>query len=132
MKNVTQEFSEIELSFLLLALDEFESRINELKKYSARPSTCKNIELNLGFLATSKQKLKHKEHIFTLNESKVMYTSVHDRRDFINAALDDGFDNENDRLDALATLKIANSILRKLKSAFSTIGVDIEAFLGLN
>ena len=89
MKNVTQEFSEIELSFLLLALDEFESRINELKKYSARPSTCKNIELNLGFLASSKQKLKHKEHIFTLNESKVMYTSVHDRRDFINAALDD-------------------------------------------
>lgn len=132
MKNVTQEFSEIELSFLLLALDEFESRINELKKYSARPSTCENIELNLGFLASSKQKLKHKEHIFTLNESKVMYTSVHDRRDFINAALDDGFDNENDRLDALATLKIANSILRKLKSAFSTIGVDIEAFLGLN
>ena len=61
-----------------------------------------------------------------------MYTSVHDRRDFINTALDDGFDNEDDRLDALATLKIANSILRKLKLAFSTLGVDIDTFLGLS
>ena len=132
MQNVMQEFSEIELSFLLLSLDEFESRINELKKHSTSPTTHKNIKLNLWFIASSKEKLNHKEHVFTLNESKIMYTSVHDRRDFINAALDDGFDNEDDRFDALATLKIANSILRKLKLAFSTLGIDIDEFLGLS
>lgn len=132
MQNVMQEFSEIELSFLLLSLDEFESRINELKKHSTSPTTHKNIKLNLGFIASSKEKLNHKEHVFTLNESKIMYTSVHDRRDFINAALDDGFDNEDDRFDALATLKIANSILRKLKLAFSTLGIDIDEFLELS
>ena len=59
-----------------------------------------------------------------------MYGAVIDRRDFINNALDEGFDNEDDHFDALATLRISNSIIRKLKAAFKLANIDIDAFIG--
>ena len=114
----------------MLSLDEFETRINELRNHVTRPDTLDNIELNLGFIADTRRKLHNKEHDFTLNEAKVIYSAVYDRRDFINESLDEGFDSEDDHSDALSMLRIANSVLRKLKVAFSSLGIDIDAFLG--
>ena len=130
MYGITEQFTEIELSFLMLSLDEFETRINELRNHVTRPDTLDNIELNLGFIADTRRKLHNKEHDFTLNEAKVIYSAVYDRRDFINESLDEGFDSEDDHSDALSMLRIANSVLRKLKVAFSSLGIDIDAFLG--
>lgn len=122
---IIEKFSEMELSFLLLSLDEFERKINEFKRITNNQTNLNNADLNLGFMSSVRQKFNEHDHKLTLNEAKVLYCSVDDRRDFINAALDDGLDNEEDHLDALECLRIANSIIRKLKAAFLSIGIDI-------
>lgn len=127
-----EQFSEIEFSFLVLSLDEYETKIREFKNIRKDPASQKNADLNLGFLSDVRQKLYNHEYKLTLNEAKILYGAVDDRRDFINDALDDGFDDEDDQLDALECLRIANSIIRKLKAGFSSVGIDIASRLNGN
>lgn len=117
------------MSFLWLSLDPFAELIQEVKRHTQNPVTHQNADLNLGFIADVDRKLQNKEHGFTLDEVKVMYLAVRNRRDFINSELDAGFDNEDDRLDALECLRVANSLLRKIKAFFAGQGVDIDAFI---
>jgi len=126
------QFDEVELSFMLLSLDKFEETINEFKKSTDDPTNLRNADLNLGFIASARQKFNAHDHNFTLNEIKALYCAVDDRRDFINKSLDDGFDNDDDQLDALACLRITNNIIRKLKNSFAALGIDIVSFLNGN
>lgn len=122
-------FTDDDVDLMLCALAELVGDIKDLMFTDIDELTRKNAQMNLDFVTYAVSKLNNNEQDFSPNEGKVIFMAAFELRDKLNRSLDQNTYSTTDREITLATIRSANSVMRKLRKVFFASGHDIVAFL---